>query len=69
MAEPRYSKADIGRRVIYTDRSGKEHHGELRDVIEGTISVDIAIDGYSRPRYYVPDDTVELVDEPTSSEA
>lgn len=60
-----WSKDDIGKRCIYTDRNGKEHDGTVRDVIEISSQtghmIDVNIDGSSRTRNYCPADMVRLV--------
>lgn len=63
---PDWSKDDIGKRCIYTDRSSKEHLGTVRDVIEISAQsgymIDVNVDGSMRERNYCPADMVRLVD-------
>jgi hypothetical protein len=60
-----WSKDHIGTRVIYTDRSGKEHNGTLRDLMQISPSsgkmLDVKLENSSRARFYVPEDMVTLV--------
>jgi hypothetical protein len=61
-----FTSEHIGRRVIYTDRNDKEHLGVIRDVVAitaNTCQVDVERDGCTRPRYYVPGDTVRFASE------
>lgn len=63
--ETKWSKSDIGKRCIYTDRSNKEHLGTVRDVIEISSQsghmIDVHVDGSTRVRNYCPADMVKLV--------
>lgn len=57
--------SDIGCRVQYTpphntkDRSPR--FGFIRDVANSFV--DVALDGMTRPKYFVPEDCVELLSE------
>lgn len=51
----------VGKRVIYTDRSGKEHLGSLRGVIPVAGMVDFDRDESVRSKFYVPCDTIRFV--------
>jgi hypothetical protein len=60
-----WNKTQIGKRCIYTDRSGKEHHGVVRDVVEISSQsghmIDVNVDSSTRSRCYCPADMVKLV--------
>jgi hypothetical protein len=54
-----FTDKDIARRVIYRSRNDTTQLGTIRDVVNGYV--DVAIDGSTRARFYIPFDMVTLV--------
>lgn len=65
MEQHEWSKEDIGKRCIFTNRNSKELPGVVRDIVQisptSGYMVDVDLDGSKRPRYYCPGDMVKLV--------
>lgn len=59
----RYTKEDIGKRITYSDRSGKVRFGTIRGIsgVDTSPFVDVKLENMKRDVFYVPEDTVELV--------
>jgi hypothetical protein len=51
----------INRRVQYTDRSGKVKYGTIKEIVNKFVN--ITLENSTRSHYFVPIDTLILVDE------
>jgi hypothetical protein len=60
-----WTKDHVGKRVIYTARSGKQSLGTVREVLKisenSGYMIDTKLDGSSRTRNYIPGDMLTLV--------